>query len=233
MKKWYKKFTKRTATKAKGWRPRHSAAETSTSLTKYRPKSMGSPISERAYVKLQYVEVVTASYPAQTITGLFEWQTSMFDPRYNTGGHQPLWFDQFAGLYKSYRVFGIKYHITIIGNFDYGIIAWVKHSTDPNLESSLETLLERPDRTTATGYSYTGPVHLKGYMGVAETYGVKKSAVKNNAEFASLVSTSPSKMAYIIPGLYQFHPSASQSYTFQVHLTYYAEFFDRIDVGGS
>lgn len=200
-------------------------------MTRY--KIPPAPFPLRKYARLNYCEIVSAAMPYQTITGVFQFQSSLYDPRYNAGGHQPMYFDQYAAIYKSYRVFGIKYHVSLLGTYDYGVFLWMKCGTDNSADTSLETLVERPDRRITQGAPGNRFPVVKGYYSVASEYGLSKTAVRNNAEFSALVNANPSKMIYLSPYLYHMHPSSSQTMTIAVKLTYYCEFFDRLDIAGS
>lgn len=191
-----------------------------------------SPILEQCYVRLKYVEQFSTAFPTSTITGIYTYQSSLYDPRWSTGGHQPLYFDQYAALYKKYRVFGVKYRYTVMGAPSTGVTIWVKVSSTSTGDTNLETLLERPDRIINRGTDNNGKIVVKGYSSVANGCAVKPAEVRNNPNFASDVTTNPATVMYIIPSLYHM-TGANQTMTWTVELTYYAMFFDRVDIAGS
>lgn len=60
--------------------------------------------------KLRYSETVSVSGAAGGIGQYYFRLNSLFDPNLTGAGHQPMYFDQFALMYKRYRVHGC--HVT-------------------------------------------------------------------------------------------------------------------------
>lgn len=75
---------------------------------------------------------------------------SLFDPEYATGGHQPLYFDQYSELYANYKVLGAKINVT--GANDY--------SDQANVMGNLITINVRNEPQSAG--SYTEAIEAKG-----------------------------------------------------------------------
>lgn len=63
-------------------------------------------------VKMRYIEQITLSLSGTYETSLYR-ANSIFDPRYATGGHQPLGHDQWSTFYDHYVVLGSKLTFTL------------------------------------------------------------------------------------------------------------------------
>lgn len=215
-------------------RPRRYKRVGKTAYSLRRPtRIIRSPIPTRCFTRLKYVDTGSFSCGPGTLTSLYQFQTSMFDPRYSIGGHQPLFFDQYSAMYKSYIVYGMKYKISFISQFDYGASVYVVYRSDPVLDTNEETILEKSNRTVVRGYQQKGPFYTKGYVSVASVFGVKRNVVRTDDRFKALISASPENVVYITPYIRQYHPTLSKDTVVHVELTYYCEFLDRVDVAGS
>lgn len=205
----------------------------STRSIGYVPRLLRAAIPKRIYAKLKYTDIGTFSCGSGALALAYQYQSSLFDPRASLGGHQPLFFDQYAAMYKSYIVYGIKYKFTFISQFDYGATAYVVYRTDTTTETNQETITERNNRTIVRGLQQTGPFVNKGYVSIASMYGVNKRVVATDDKFKALISANPTNMVYITPYIAQYHPSLAKDTVIQVELTYYCEFLDRMDVSAS
>ena len=199
----------------------------------YVPRFMRAAIPPRMYAKLKYVEVATFSCPSISMVNLYQFQSSLFDPRASIGGHQPLFFDQYAAMYKSYIVYGIKYKITLNAAFDYGGTCYVVYRTDSTLDSDQQTILEKTNRTVMRGTQQNGPFYTKGYVSVASAYGVNRKVISTDDKYKAAVTANPTAMITITPYVIQYHPTLAKDAVAHIEMTYYCEFLDRMDVSAS
>lgn len=195
-----------------------------------------SPIAERAFMKLRYVDAINLTITGGLLNNPVTFQSSLFAPR-PSGGHQPLYYDQWTPMYTRYRVYGIKYHITFVNRATNECFwAGVRHQESATAETSLQTLLERGDAKmkmgTGTG-AMKNTLVVKGYMSVAKTLGLAYTVVKNDDQFTAVVGANPTRMAYL--PIYVTSNTASGLHVFEatVRLTYYCEMFDQVPVGAS
>lgn len=228
----YKKKNIRRKTKVRRKKGSRKNGTTNVPYTKN-----ASPIAERAFMKLRYVDVTNITIAGSLLTTAIGFQSSLAAPRYVGTGHQPLYFDQWCTMYSRYRVYGVKYHFTIINRSTNECFwAGVRHQDTNVSETSLQTLLERGDAHMKIGTSVNSAgnvVVIKGYLSVAKTLGIALTAIKNDNEFGASVVANPSRMAYL--PLYILSNLTSGNVVFEVtcRLTYYCEMSDQVAVGAS
>lgn len=190
------------------------------------------PVTNRLYTKLRYSEGLT--FTCSVADTLYPWtfQSSAFDPDLSGVGHQPLWRDQYATMYNRYRVSGIAYRIYVKNTNSVNLsMFFVQHSSTTVTDTSLNTLIERKNsRKLYLDSNANKANYLKGYMSVGRTYGMNHSQFLADDSFDALIGANPTKLAYL--HLYCLG-RASFIANCQVELTFYVEFFDRINVSGS
>lgn len=194
-------------------------------------RSLGRDIPDRLIVKLSYCDVMTWTLTAGVLNNPLILSTSLYNPRVlPSGGHQPYWYDQWTpNIYTRYRVYGIKYHVTVVNHgMNESWYAGVRPQKDMNVETNLQTLMERKDSKVLMGGSVNSnaKVVLKGYMSTAKALGCAPSEIKNEEWFAADYNTNPIKQANLF-----FYASHNYASTFQfdatVRCTYYCELFGR------
>lgn len=109
-----RRFARRASVKARKpvFVSRPSRALTRTSFSPSAGPVNGFP--EVLRTTLRYQDV----YSLQSATGSADQRifrlNSLYDPDYSGGGHQPLYFDQLAAIYSSYRVRYSKLHVSFL-----------------------------------------------------------------------------------------------------------------------
>lgn len=196
-------------------------------------------VPERLFTKLRYVDCMNWTVTGSVLSGgssFAYFQSSIYAPR-NSGGHQPLYRDQWANMFSKYRVYGIKYHITCVNratneSFWFG----VRHQEDTTTETSIQTILERNDAKVKMGSSVNNSNNLrviKGYMDVAKTLGKSKSSIRAEDNFSADIGSNPNNMAYLFPYILSNLASGSATFEFTFRLTYYVELFNQVAVSAS
>lgn len=199
---------------------------------------MRRPFADRIFTKLKYAE----SYGVTTgIAGVkikaATYKTSIFDPNAEMGGHQPMWRDQYAGIYGSYRVRGIKYRVTaalsanVNTNWWLGVRAF-NSATDP--DPNIQQWIERRDAIVKQGngsFGNSGMLSLKGYLNVAKTRGVSRREVAIDNRYAAVMGSDPELMSFLHVGVQSITDNTVIYLTFR--LTYYVEMFDLLTPGQS
>lgn len=190
-------------------------------------------VPERVFTTLRYSEVLTLTCPVVGALTPYIFQTSIFDPDFSGGGHQPLWRDQLATLYNRYRVFGMKYKVvwknTQINQLS---VAYVKHSDNSTTETNFNTLSERREGRAVALDSANGRCNYSsGYLSIPKAYGISKKEFYDDDGFISVIGASPTKMAYL--HLYLMSLLANAVFNVFVTIDYYVEFTDRVDIAGS
>lgn len=232
-KKPYKSYKKRGARKRRQYKRGYGNYRRRIAPRPY-TKVMKQPVSDKIFTKLRYSEGVTMTMSTGGLLYNYTFQSSIFDPDLTSTGHQPLWRDTYATMYNRYRVNGIAYRF-FVRNTDVQQISmfFVQHSSVTTLDTSINTLIERG---TARRYyldAMQGRTNLiKGYLSVAKTYGMSRDQFASDDGFDALIGANPTKMAYL--HMMGAHRHTGQNVlNIQVELTYYVEFFDRINISGS
>jgi len=106
-------------------------------VTKYkRSATLGKGFPQKIVMTHKYTTQFTNdSITAPAMTHFIMRANGMYDPEEQTGGHQPLYFDQMSALYDHYTVIGskIKWTITRCGPTDASIlyaVAWLNDDTN-------------------------------------------------------------------------------------------------------
>lgn len=199
-------------------------------------------IPDRMLVKLTYIDTFRNANIALDGSGrpsvqrVKTYKSSLYDPDFAVGGHQPLWYDQYQVLYQKYRVHGIKYDIIVNNNGqNETFYLMVRPYSSALIEVNYETLMERGNchwRQGGSVNSGSDRVRMKGYMNVAKTLGISKRQVSLDDKFESNWGTDPATMAYL--NLYVANWLGSgTTLTYTVKLTYYCSFHDRVTPNGS
>lgn len=190
------------------------------------PRRTFNGIPNRYRTKLHYVDVLTSTTTAGS-NSYWVYQSSLFDPYYAVGGHQPYYFDQIAAMYSNYRVYGFSYKMDcqlLTSNSHATIVTyWNK---DALIASSVSTAAERVG-TRFAGYSDQYKARLSGYGSVKRMWNVPAKEVEIDDTFSALVTANPAKLIYLF--IQTFNPTAaSHDVVISIKLTYYCEFFGTI-----
>lgn len=192
-------------------------------------------IPQRLFTKLRYCDVVTASVTAGVLNSLPYFKTSIYAPR-SSGGHQPLYYDQWAAIYHRYCVYGIKWSATCVNHAtDEAFWFGIRQQDNATAETSLQTLLERGDCKIGMGSSRNSgrnTVFVKGYMSTRKATGVTKYTVSGDNEWSANIDNDPASMAYLFPYILT---NAGSTTTFEItyRLTYYVQMFNPLSVTAS
>lgn len=209
-------------------RPRRSRRRTYRTRTRVpRPVALG--VSKYRYAKLSYCDLCSGTVNVNNFIS-FAYQSSLYDPYVPVGGHQPMFFDQFAAMYQRYTVMGIAYNIDI--NTDQSasgpLFITVTPSSIGASSSSISVARERPGtRETTVALGFKG--RLKGYISVAKILGVDRRKLLTDDQYSALVTTNPSQMAFLTVQAWNSSGTAAIPVYISLRLTYYCRFFDPTD----
>lgn len=166
---------------------------------------------------------------------------SVHDPDYTAGGHQPMYHDQYAAVYRKYKVVSSKIQVT--GTNDYsdqantmGNLIVVMPSLSPTTYGSITEACE------SKGVRYTQCQERRPCK-VTNTFSAKKFLSLSNVKDASelegdladiSVSGNPTKPVYFVIGAYPLY-QAQNSYPacLNVRIQYNALVYDLKDQSGS
>ena len=189
-------------------------------------------IPDRMFVKLKYCKPVYWNVdPGLGLTNVQTMYSSLYDPEGSITGHQPYWYDQWTpSIFRRYRVYGIKYHLTVMNpTLNQTWYVGVQPQSDLVNETVLETLMERKNAIVKTGGSVGSSdqkVYIKGYMSVAKTLGLSRGEIRNEEYFAADYNANPIKMAAL--KIYLNHTYGnSVAFDGTLRCTYFAELFQK------
>lgn len=111
---------------------------------------MGTGLPQKVMVKHKYVTTyATTIGSGLTPTYVVMNANGMYDPEVALGGHQPMYFDQYAGLYNHYTVIGSRVKFTISNGdtqesqYSYSLVAYRDDDGNPPSSATMEGLAEQ------------------------------------------------------------------------------------------
>lgn len=200
------------------------------------------PFAPVMRVRLPYVETLSLTAPALGTSGVYYFNlNSLYDPNLTSTGHQPMQFDQLAGIYKSYIVHGCGVELEYSNPNGDG--AYVGYSVrtidsysaagDPNGKTIDE--LSEMRNCTVKPIMNTGRqrVHYKTYIPMATLFQLPRMVYNaDRGNYAASVAANPAKSATL--ALVVIDPLLNQIATqVRVRLTYFAELYDMVPQGQS
>lgn len=189
---------------------------------------------KRMFAKLRYFDVISASNTVTSGSSIsFIYQSSIYDPYAGTGGHQPLYADQYQAVYGYYRVYAMSYNVKLQteAQSSVGLTACVMPSRDGLTFTNISAICERKGAKFQP-LSGQFPARMKGYMSVANTWGVSKKEVRTDNDFAAALASNPVKMTFLTFQVFN-DGASSADVLFTIDLNYYVEFFGTISVNTS
>lgn len=197
------------------------------SRKRYLPRiSLGIPKYRNA--KLSYCDVLSSGVGAGTYTA-WAYQTSLYDPYVAVGGHQPMFFDQYAAMYRRYVVYGIAYSLDIVTDQTTNgpLFVTMVPSGVGATPTTISLARERPGtKETTVSHGYKG--RMKGYLSASKMLGVSRRKLITDDQYSALVSANPSQMAYLTLNVWNQTASSISCYV-SIRLTFYCRFFDPQD----
>ncbi len=194
-------------------------------------------IDPHKYVCLKYVDNFSASVATTAGTQQTMNLNSIFDPDRSGGGHQPLYYDQYAALYNRYRVLKVWWKVSFANNT--GSYNTVVVPTNGLLSSSVAgsatyvTAAEQPRAVyklvPGTGgfpVVYTGSISLNNLNGCTET------EYLGDDRFEAQIGASPTEIMVLNLGVY--NPTlATIIVNWTIEMKFYVDLHDVISIAGS
>lgn len=192
--------------------------------------SSGLPL--KRLVKFKYVQTVNLGNGTTSTASHHMSTNSLFDPDVTSGGHQPMSFDQWTLLYKTYRVLGSKINVRFLAKQGtQNVIVGVAPTNDIDAALDFPTMLERPGSygkvlTTQFPTYVTRKWSLKrvrnandeAYSGQLGNTSLSGGTNPANQDYYRIWAANPDSTAAI----------ASNSVSCIVEITYIAELSDRL-----
>lgn len=221
-------------------RPKRYVRRSKTTKSRISVSKHVNPVTDALVTRLYYSQQVAHSIVAPTvgISPVAMYQTSLFDPDANLGGHQPMWFDQYCpNFYTSYIVMGFWYTITVSArpNVDAIWTVYVRHANTTVLDGNPQNAMERVGTMVKTGTPTGGSrtmVMMKGYLSTAKVRGLTAEKIRTDPQYEGTSSVNPPAMAYLHLGIYT-ASGVTTGYDVLVKLRYNVRFTGRVTPGGS
>jgi len=194
-------------------------------------------VPDAIMVKLKYVSQIKIDTTSAFFYDQIYRGNTLFDPDLTNVGHQPMGYDQWAAFYNRYRVLACAAKLNIINEAagpPCHVVFGPSTSATP-YSGDLQEALEQPRA------KYVGPLEvasrrahsMKHYMTTSEVFGVPAEAVKDENDYSAATSTSPNKIWYWHLSLVSTDVSSDLLITWNLELTYYCMFQDRVALANS
>lgn len=222
-----------------------------TLATRYRKHLALGGFPTKRTVALRYVEDFTLN-PGDASTSTYVFRlNNIFDPNYNFGGHQPMYFDNYSTLYSKYKVNYatisfrcLDNHIvnvatpnlvdgTNIGDNQYYKsneravrMFIIKDESPTDYNGKINTLIEEGSKNTVWKFA---PQNTTGYLHTLKMKCWPHRLMNLNFKDSSLeasVTGAPTREAYFICGVDSMPNSNADSMNYQAIITYNVTFFD-------
>lgn len=156
---------------------------------------------------------------------------SLFDPDWTGTGHQPMQFDQLAGLYNKYMVYACKVDVEVSNPTTDGMYVGYNCYSAGSNQGSGYTLGDLAELRNCKMY----PLNNSGsqvrrfsvYVPIHNLLGIPKLVYNTDRDnYAADVTTNPAVYAAINFLALDSTNSATNSANWKITLTYYAEFYE-------
>jgi len=209
--------------KVRKYTKRRAKRSTRTTMVNRNPSVL---IAPRYITKLKYAERYSFSAPGSNLAGVQVFNlNSIFDPDRTGVGHQPLGRDQLALLYNRYRVFAVSWQIAFQPSATAAGTLFVacNNDADPMGSYNFSQVKEHAHVYTKLMASNT-PVKFRGRVSLPRLTGQTTAQYKAGLEYQALMSSDPTELMTLVVGGVPL--VGSQTYYFDIQLTYHVECFD-------
>lgn len=156
-----------------------------------RPIPTGIP--QTMTVRMRYVDTISLNpdgvHPANYVFRA----NSIYDPNYSGIGHQPMWHDMYALMYKRYRVIGSKITARFVNSTANNYLVGVFKSDDPSTLMASEAITENK----ASKYRYLNASGGGGSTTIVEKFSARSwfRNVTLDTQMAT-VNANPTQVSY-------------------------------------
>lgn len=178
------------------------------------------------YTKLRYRQKI-----ALTASTTFQYNVfrlnSVYDPDYTGVGGQPMGFDQLAGLYNKFTVYGCKARITCTQAGSIPTTCVMAPQKVVTYGSATPDELQERRLSVSKHCTTERPVTLTRYYPMSGLFGIpKKDIIGDEGDFAGSSSASPAKNFYLLVGQQPVDSTSGTIVYFDIELTYYLKAFE-------
>lgn len=201
------------------------------------PKPMvafGRGLPLKCIVTHRYFEPVSINCSSGVLNKYLFSCNGMYDPNFSGGGHQPMYFDQFAALYDQYVVIGSKINVkvTFHGNTQYAANVGIYINDDTTqTPTDLNSLVEH----SSASYKMLAPQNTK-VTTLSKTWSAKKifgKGVMSNNSLQGNATSNPSEQSFYNIFVQPLDQISTQSYYVEASIEYTAIWNELRDIQGS
>jgi len=190
------------------------------------------PIAPRALVQMRYTETLlpylalSAAAPSFYFFNL----NSIFDPNRTGSGHQPYGHDTYSTLYNRYRVYKVKWSVTLPSDSSLKYQAVIGAVNHAGTSSTLDAIAEQPGSIMRWVPPGSSSVVVSGTTSLPKLHGSTSTEYKGDDGCAAAFGNSPNevltlRICFYAPNAMNICPT--------FNLIYFTELFDPIDLAQS
>jgi hypothetical protein len=187
----------------------------------------GLGIPDRMYMQLPYDFTQYSILNGATSGGLLVAGNSCFDPDKTGAGHQPLYFDQMATLYRRYRVHKSTISESVIYATN-GCSLSINPTTDSAYPTTYNEAMEYPYVSYANVPASNQQLTMTSSISSKKMWGVP--AIDQDDLFQALYTADPTRLWYWKLHAESFDGITAVTAKVNVKILYEVEFFERIGV---
>lgn len=199
-------------------------------------RSLNSPVASKLITRLKYHTSSTMG-PGLPV-GDYIWRlNSLFDPDVIVAGHQPMGFDQIAGLYGKYKVFKCSYKIMVASAINSGLIGVTACAVPTNTATAIANGTDAQEmRASKWGYTCAQlgpPIYLYGMVDLPTLNGKTRAEYAGDDLCGAIVSANPSEVLDLHLVIASSDLTTNVQASLAATLTYYVEFSDPVQLAQS
>lgn len=194
----------------------------------------GLGMPKKILVTQKYVDTSSLGNVTTFSTYVFS-ANGMYDPNISSGGHQPMYFDQFSALYNHYTVIGSKIVVKVIPislTTGPGIVSLTKNDDPTVVPTAIEAMIEQSQsRYTIFPAGYSNSGHT-----LTMTWSAKKTfggSVLGNDRLQGDINNNPPEQTYYVINAAAYDLTKPAGYYFNVTIEYIAVWDELRDLPSS
>lgn len=184
-------------------------------------------------IKLRYIEVGAKTAGGVTMSQAIYSGNSLFSPAVSGGygtSHQPISFDQWSALYRTYFVKASAIKLSFVVSAPCAIAVLPCQSV--SVPSSIPATFEAARAKSMIASSTNGRTSLRHYMSTATIYGLRNLS-NDDANYVAISSSDPSNNWYWTINYQDPDGSTNLHVDMKVEIIYYVRLFNRINLATS
>lgn len=189
-------------------------------------------VADRLITRLKYVKQISITCPVGAMSGQIWGGNDIYDPdQSGAGGHSVTGLSIYKKFYRRYKVYGSKCKVQVLtagdaSPYHMSLVPQTTNTAQGELEYCMMNTYAK-NRIFSINNPY--PASISHYMGTEKILGLNKKAVEIDDVNSALVTTGPSRPWYWYLYVQPANQTSTSTLLVLVEITYYVEFFDRIN----